>query len=65
MDIVALDRLFRAWVVVALVVGAVAVTTGGELVASVGVVIIILGLMGLMPVVYNGMTGRESRQSGQ
>jgi len=59
MDLLALDKLFRAWVLVALVVGAYLVTHGDVVLGSIGVVVIILGLMGLMPLVRNGMTDSE------
>ena len=54
------DVLIRLWVVATLAVGVIFVTVGGTFLATFGVVLIILGLMSLMAVVRNGLTGRET-----
>lgn len=53
------DAVIRLWVVAAIAAGVVFVTVGGSTLGTAGVVLIIVGLMSLMIVVRNGLTGRD------
>ena len=56
MALSAVEIVNRIWVVAALAAGILFVTLGNTLLSTVGVVVTILGLMGLMPIVVrNGL----------
>lgn len=54
------DTVIRLGVVAALAAGVVFITVGGTALATAGVLLVILGLVSLMAVVRNGLTGRET-----
>lgn len=56
MALSAVELVNRIWVVVALGAGIIFVTLGNTFLSTIGVVVTILGLMGLMPIVVrNGL----------
>lgn len=55
MGIETFDTAIRAWVVTALVAGIVLILVDRPLPTTIGVLLIIFGLLSFMPVVRNGM----------
>jgi F0F1-type ATP synthase assembly protein I len=63
MDLVKYDTAIRVWVVASLVVGVGFIALQDPVLTTVGVVLVVLGLLSLMAVVRNALAVPEDREA--